>query len=62
MAVVIVGTMGESDGRGRCPQRSGPGEMPRVKDQEARGPERKGDRVSRWRERCKGGRVQPGAC
>lgn len=46
VAVVVVGIIDERDGRGWWPQRSrGPGKIPKVKGQEARDPERKGDRV-----------------
>lgn len=46
VAAVIVGIIDESDGRGWWPQRSrGLGKIPKVKGQEARDPERKGDRV-----------------
>lgn len=46
VAVVLVGITDENDGRGWWPQRSrGPGKVPKVKGQEARDPERKGDRV-----------------
>ena len=46
-AVIVVSIIGESYGRGWWSQRSRrPGKIPRVKDQEARGPEREGNSVS----------------
>lgn len=46
LVAVVVGIVDESDGRGWWPQRSrGPGKIPKVKGQEARDPERKGDSV-----------------
>lgn len=44
--VIFVGIIGENDVRGWWPLRSrGCGKSPRVKDLEARGPEREGNKV-----------------